>query len=266
MGRVTKPSMAPLSAISKWQSKSNAICKTLTMFGEIDESWPQSVKDRLSELSKTPELFAQRSQAILKTFGREQHHRLLRQAVQARTVAKRIFWLRREADLVVDAAASFSGCSTGCSHCCHIGVTLCEAEAQVIGREIGRVPSRPPEDAELAMDPAQDQVQFGERAMQLVREFKGVRCTFLGLDGRCSIYASRPLACRWQINMDEDGLLCELVPGGAVAVPYLNTQMARAAYVIAFGPAQKMADIRHFFPANSLQDQKNVPESVPGQQ
>lgn len=218
------------------------------MFGEIDESWPKPVKDRLRVISENASALQERSQAIQQAFTLEQHDRLLKQAMLATTGAKRLFWLRREADLVIAAAKPFSGCSSGCSHCCHIGVSVCESEAQLIGREIGVPPSRPPDGSSVVMDPDQDTDALEEAALALKDEFRGVPCTFLGADGRCQIYSSRPLACRWQINMDVDGLLCELVPGGGVPVPYLNTMEAKAAYFFAFGKVQRMSDLRHFFP------------------
>ena len=49
---------------------------------------------------------------------------LLTQALKASSNAKRIMWLRREADAIDAAATPFSACSSGCSHCCHIGVMM----------------------------------------------------------------------------------------------------------------------------------------------
>lgn len=75
-------------------------------------------------------------------------------------------------------------------------------------------------------------------------------CTFL-VDGSCSIYEHRPLACRNQINLDRDALMCELVEGSAPQVPYADMTPHKAAYIQLFGFGQRYADIREWFPDKS---------------
>ena len=72
-------------------------------------------------------------------------------------------------------------------------------------------------------------------------------CAFL-VDDRCSIYEHRPLACRHLFNVDVDNLLCQLVPGVAIEVPYLGMQGEQVAYVSAMGANARLADIRDWFP------------------
>jgi len=43
-------------------------------------------------------------------------------------------------------------------------------------------------------------------------------------------------------------LLCQLVDGGSIPVPYFNTMNSKLAYIMAMGKESKLADIRHFFP------------------
>ena len=45
--------------------------------------------------------------------------RLLDQAAQAGTVAKRVMWLRKAADYLQEGSAHHAACRKGCSHCCH---------------------------------------------------------------------------------------------------------------------------------------------------
>lgn len=71
-------------------------------------------------------------------------------------------------------------------------------------------------------------------------------CTFLSLEGHCRIYASRPLACRQLHNLDIDDLLCELIPGAAVPVPYADATDLDVMAVMVLGDAQ-LADIRDWF-------------------
>lgn len=75
----------------------------------------------------------------------------------------------------------------------------------------------------------------------------GTPCTFLAA-GRCSIYEHRPISCRLQINVDVDDLLCRLVPGEAITVPYLDTRTEKVASLLILGANARIADIRDWFP------------------
>ncbi|MFP4895675.1 YkgJ family cysteine cluster protein [Paraburkholderia sp. EG304] len=103
-------------------------------------------------------------------------------------------------------AAPHSACRRGCSHCCHIPVLVPKQEAALIGRRIGVKPAK----------------VIGVTRLEEMRAGYDNPCPFLK-GGACSIYDSRPLACRQQFNMDSDALLCELVDDDAPPkVPYLN--------------------------------------------
>lgn len=118
----------------------------------------------------------------------------------------KIYALWEAVDEIGAIAAPHSACRRGCSHCCHIPVLVPEQEAALIGKRIGVKPAK----------------VKGIKRGEEVRAGYDNPCTFLK-DGACSIYASRPLACRQQFNMDSDALLCELVEDGAPPkVPYLN--------------------------------------------
>ena len=55
--------------------------------------------------------------------------------------------------------------------------------------------------------------------------------------------------------MDEDALLCELLPGQTVPVPLANSTYFQAVYVkLAVASGSTMADIRDFFPQGSCRD------------
>jgi hypothetical protein len=55
------------------------------------------------------------------------------------------------------------------------------------------------------------------------------------------------MACRLLLNLDDDALLCELIPGQTVPVPYANSEQLKMLYLMA-NVASPLADIRDFFP------------------
>jgi Fe-S-cluster containining protein len=221
------------------------------MFSEIESSFPPEVLDRLHQINANADQINARVAEINRLVPGIQRKGLIVQAARSTTNAKRMFWLRREADLVSNAAMPLSACKSGCSSCCHIGVMMLGSEARLIGQEIGRRPATPPPGKYVTTSLDQDEDQFANAREALASEFTGVPCTFLDAAGKCSIYEQRPLACRLQLNMDSDDLLCRLVPGAAVPVPYLNVSDSKLAYVALQGEHNTMADIRHFFPSDT---------------
>ena len=186
-----------------------------------------------------------RVEAKMKTLSgrdRRPEARLVDQAAQAGTVAKRVMWLRKAADYLQEGAAHLAACRKGCSHCCHISVMVSRAEAQVIARETG---------AHLNTAAGQFMMQGFEEQSETIRaatlQAYGAACTFLR-EGSCSIYSSRPLQCRLLLNMDDDDLLCQLIENGDSNVPYLNTTEHHIASVTVLGAHQDYDDLRNWFP------------------
>lgn len=145
----------------------------------------------------------------------------------------RIIRLRHLASEFTSPFAQQTACARGCSHCCNIGVAVPRSEAKLIAKSIGR----------QVMEPAETTPITGSRENS---RFFGTPCTFL-VEGSCSIYAHRPLVCRTLVNMDDTDLLCRLIDGANVPVPYLNTTKIQGL----FGFLTKhddFADIREWFP------------------
>ncbi|CAN5801622.1 hypothetical protein BH11MYX2_BH11MYX2_08140 [soil metagenome] len=83
-------------------------------------------------------------------------------------------------------------CTTGCSDCCHVRLTVTTVEAAAIWEHL------------QALAPAEREA-LATAAEQAAPD----RCTALGPDGRCRIYAVRPIVCRSHgapIRMRRDSL------------------------------------------------------------
>lgn len=164
---------------------------------------------------------------------------LIGAARSASTAGKRVVWLIKAAQALSDAYAPAAACRAGCSHCCFIPVKITQAEAQHIGRQIGRAP--------VASTDLGDPPRI---------EGYDSPCPFLA-DDKCSIYEHRPGVCRSHLNLDRDDLLCQLTPGQNLPVPYLDTRPLIAASFSILGPHQPIADLRQWFPIT------NQPENSP---
>jgi hypothetical protein len=160
-------------------------------------------------------------------------HDLIRAASAGSTSGQRVYWLQKAAQALSDAYGPHAACKSGCAHCCHIPVKITQAEAIYIGRKLGRAP------LPAGKLPSEPHIQGYEAP-----------CPFLA-DNTCSIHAHRPAVCPSHLNLDKDDLLCQLQPGMAVPVPYLDTRpLVMAAFQI-LGPQQLLADIRQWFASSA---------------
>lgn len=203
----------------------------------VHERWAELEASNLSE----------RLKKAGQVTDREERKRLFDSAKNSQTAKAKLYWLRQEVAYTVKPISPMAACRRGCSHCCHIGVLLSATEADVIGKAIGRKPVDSPRaraPTELLKNGLTPEVDAWRADI-----YFGVPCTFLDASGRCTIYEERPLACRIQLNLDRDALLCRLVPGRTVKAPYLNMHSSYMAQLSVFGPHTKMADIRDWFPA-----------------
>lgn len=201
---------------------------------------PDRVQERLRESNAHAESNVQAVTARLeaKTPLLETLAALCQQRNITCTARVRRMW--RLADAWSEAIAPAAACTRGCNHCCHVAVAVFESEAKSIAQELK---------VELARHPA-DHNGVHPTKEEFAQDFGYHRpCVFLR-DGECSIYENRPLACRLQLNMDIDSLLCELHPGHVIEVPYAN---ASSLHMLAAAMFFKddVADIREWFSGRS---------------
>lgn len=142
-------------------------------------------------------------------------------------------------DKIMPAILPETPCGKGCSSCCHIACAISSREAELIGQATGRQPAK----IGGSLDEARHRID--NNAIR----FYGQACPFL-VDNACSIYESRPLACRIQHSLNETSKECVPVPGQAAkpCVPQMDLMVLTAAAVILDINDGSFGDIREFFP------------------
>lgn len=156
--------------------------------------------------------------------------RIVRQNASFRSKLGRF---RAIADEIHAALATMTPCQRLCSHCCHIAVLVTQAEADEIGRAIGR-PAR------------RVAIKYHDEAA-VARQWHGRPCPFLQA-GSCSIYPHRPLACRLHASLANDSRMCDLsVPSADSLVPNIDLTHFWLYLGLAAGNL-RYGDLREFFP------------------
>lgn len=153
--------------------------------------------------------------------------------------AKKYIRLVELADKLMPSILPETPCRKGCSSCCHIACAISEQEAELIGKATGRRPTK------LDRDMAKARDRLDNNALR----YYGTPCPFL-VDNACSIYESRPIACRIQHSLNETEKECVPVPGQAAkpCVPQMDLTVLTAAVVFLDLAHGTFADIREFFP------------------
>lgn len=186
---------------------------------ESDPKMPLGAQARIQELI-----------AKLDPFKKE-IEKLIKSASQETTARRKLKKVRELIDLLNTSLSGISACQSGCSHCCHIPVLMTQTEANIISEEI------------------QVKAEMPAYSLSTKMSEVGVPCTFLK-DNKCSIYDSRPIACRLCHNMDEDSILCNLFPGEQINVPYFDGHRYEHLWLQSIGAnaAAQIANLSDFFP------------------
>lgn len=166
-------------------------------------------------------------------------------ALAARTPrqGKRIRLILEATSTWAEPFAELSPCRQGCAACCHLPVVITSAEARALASATGRAMQAPAGALTVrAFTEGADAGQLRDGAQHV-----GVPCPFL-VDSACSAYESRPTVCRTHLSLAPTAMLCQVVPGHPVDVPYADATMIRA-YGLMLMVEEVMADVRDFFPA-----------------
>ncbi|MBV7542045.1 YkgJ family cysteine cluster protein [Acidovorax sp. sic0104] len=218
---------------------------TTEQFMEVAHQRPPELEAHLKAVAEREEGMQLRIEAKLlhlRSRSREDEARLLKQATKATKAAQKVFWLRKAADAMSAPVYELSACTAGCSHCCNLTVPISRIEAEVIARETGTQINK-----KAGIKVMDDQVDLQSIARDMSEIYYGMPCSFLS-KGRCTIYESRPLACRLLLNLDDDDLLCKITPGEEVKVPRMNASEHELWGALALGLNQQYDDIREWFP------------------
>lgn len=144
----------------------------------------------------------------------------------------RIVWLNKLMDTLSAATEGITPCKEGCAHCCYMAVEITTEEAKAIADASGKALLTPAV-FNQEPDPA---------------KYEGTPCPLL-VNDRCSVYAARPMACKLHNSVDEDNLLCQIVPGESIRAPSFDTIRFGMLGVLAYPDPNTLqyADIRDFF-------------------
>lgn len=216
----------------------------------------RAVKARTREVfgeGERAKLMQQNADEICSALDENEANKRLNAIVNAPDYATALALARDLLDVYSRAAQGKTACKKGCSACCYIPVAIPSSEAKIIASAINKPLSVPAHHRSLSIHhlinipDAKDQIEARNH-----RAHNGTPCPFL-IEGSCSIYEHRPIACRQQMSMDVDDLLCRLVKGQIIHVPYLNMQnveRALALHVHAHYEAhtsESISDIRDWF-------------------
>jgi Fe-S-cluster containining protein len=212
-----------------------------TIFGEVTRA-PR----RLIPLTLENREAAQRKAAMLnekmRPRLREWSQRLTALVNGREPVRWRLRALYRIADEMTAIAAPYAVCKKGCSACCHMATMVSEPEAEMMAADL-RIKMRKPKewpffDARTGLDHAKRD-EFAESFHDYNKP-----CPFL-VNNACSIYESRPLACRVHLNLAANAEPCQMDAPRETAM--LDLRKLDDAYAL-IGRTFHLADIREYFP------------------
>jgi Fe-S-cluster containining protein len=165
---------------------------------------------------------------------------LIQAAGNCKNLRQRLIRFHRAASAWASPMEPIAACRKGCCHCCFIPCHILSEEAKLLADLTGRTMVKP----EIRFSVASRQDPNAPEPDP--KRHLGEPCPFLK-DGLCSVYENRPISCRTHYNLDDDSLLCEVVPDHPVTVPMINNHSILGYIALQF-PKDYLSDIRDFFP------------------
>jgi Fe-S-cluster containining protein len=143
------------------------------------------------------------------------------------------------ADRVNAAVQPHMACRTGCSYCCSMPTMIFQHEAERLADASGRpaVPLR---------------FRSHDHALLAALRFYGQACPFLN-EGRCTVYAARPIICRLHhsLNASPANCDCSIPPAELKGVGEYSSDYVEMPYhllSIRANPDEPWGAIQEFFP------------------
>jgi Fe-S-cluster containining protein len=150
--------------------------------------------------------------------------------------------LKKLASKALELMAPNLPCKKNCSYCCHVAVGIAESEARAISEFTGR--SMEKIDRPAVMQNSGEAQRYQDIAKA---RYYGKPCTFLGLEGECTIYPVRPLPCRTFHVINDSAEQCDMFSGQVPVTQYDIIFPFEQATVSLFLD-EIWADIREWFP------------------
>jgi len=201
---------------------------TETLTTEIVET---SVHQTLKELSLNPDDWEDLKNQFSVVKGMAQHVRNV-------SDAEGLHVLQVFRDKIVNIVKDYSCCSKGCSWCCNMAVGITSLDADNIYKATGIEPK------EVELDVG----NLSETRDEQVTRYMKVPCPFLS-KGECTIYESRPSACRTHFNVSKFPQVCNLEEFKDRDVPNLDMRdLWITEAMICYKLKATMGDIRLYFP------------------
>ncbi|MDD5387947.1 MAG: YkgJ family cysteine cluster protein [Gallionellaceae bacterium] len=161
--------------------------------------------------------------------------RILNENTRFAIKSAKLYRLADEMKAMLEASVT---CRPGCSHCCHMPTMIYQHEAAAMAAA-AKCQAR-----KLGCRPA-------PVALHAALAFLGQACPFL-VDGRCAIYAQRPLICRLHNSLNDDPHDCFIpATGKRTPIHAVDADFVEAPYhqaVLIWRPREPWGAIQEFFP------------------
>lgn len=155
--------------------------------------------------------------------------KLCRENSSAKSKLAKIYSLMKD---VSQEVAPYVACNKGCSDCCKMNVSISLIEAERLA-----------EVSKKTLVVVKTPIYHAEE------KFTGVPCPFL-MNNVCSVYETRPFACRAHYSFDTSAYWCHPERAYEGEMSLLRMGGAQRAYeeIVASSSMRGFADIRDFFP------------------